>query len=102
MNRQEFKQKMNVIKQKMEKIKSELEDCEAYIYNQHDFRYFHSQVTEHLERITYILDNCDARNTSDTFHENSYKEFNNLMMFDINKWNKLKAIKFIPPRSLGL
>ena len=102
MNRQEFKQKMNDIKQKMEKIKSELEDCEAYIFNQYDFRYFHSQIREQLERITYILDNCDERNTSDKFHDNSYEEFNNLLMFFTRKWDKFKTIKFIPPRSLGL
>ena len=102
MTKIEFKQKMTDIKQKMEKILSELEDCDAYIFNQYEFRHFHSQIKEHLDRIIYILDNFESRNTSDKWHDNSFNEFNNLLTFFTNKWERLKKIKFIPPRSFNL
>ena len=47
----------------MEKIQTELESCNAYIYNQREFRSLDFAINEHLEDINYVLENCDERNT---------------------------------------
>ena len=95
MNREEFKKKMREIKRQMEEILFGIENHDAYIFNNRGYRHFHYQVQEYIDRINYILDNCDARNTSEVFHENSYKEFCGCLKFVTEKWNRAKDYRYI-------
>ena len=96
MDRETFKQKMTVIKEKMEAIYKELHYHNAYIYHQKDYVEFNWKITKHIDTIKFILENCDARQTTEAFHIKKYQEFCGYLELDTNMWNDLNIYDYDP------
>ena len=95
MNREEFKQKMTVIKEKMQVIFKELHNHDAYIYHAEYYVNLDNKLRKQLDKITYIIEKCDAFNTTESFHDMKYKEYSGYLELFTNMWTDLKPCKWI-------